>query len=265
MQKLFFILTLAISAGAMLAADSPNIDDGASNLQKIRDKVADHLSRLPNYTCHEKIDRLIRPLNSTGPGLHDQVVVEVAFVAKQELFARPGESAFQEHSITKVVPTGTISSGVFGSHINSIFVGDAASFDYIGLTKKDGHKTFRYGFQVPLQKSQFLVRHNSADGVVAYHGYVWADVETFELVRLEIEADHISPSIGIRRVKQTVRYSPVRIRDFDFLLPLHSELEVSDAAGSFSMNRLTLEQCREYTGESTVTFGAPLDRSSPAP
>ena len=265
MQKRFSLLAAAVvSFSVVFAADAPGVDDSGAILQKIRDKVAEHLSRLPNYTCHEKVDRLIRPMNSSG-GLHDQVVLEVAFVGRQELFARQGESTFQEPSISKVVPYGTIGSGAFGAHIDSVFSGDTASFDYAGTTKKDGHKTVRYDFQVPLEKSRFVVKHNTVQGVVPYQGSLWADLDSFELVRLEIKADHIPPLIGVRIVKEVLRYSPVRIRDSDVLLPLHSELEVSDSSGTFSMNDVTLQQCREYTGESTITFGSPLDKPSPTP
>jgi len=256
-------LTISLWLGVSFGADSPG-DDPEAVLQRVRDKVAEHLSRLPNYTCHEKINRLVEPLNSSGFGQHDRVELEVAFVEKRELFARPGESHFQEHSISKLVTAGTIGSGVFGSHAESIFVGGAASFEYIGISKKDGHKTYKYDFQVPLEKSHFLVKHGSAEGIVAYQGSFWADFETLDLVRLEIKADQIPSYIGVRFVKEKVRYTTALIRNSPFLLPLHSELEASDSAGTLSLNNLTLEQCREFTGESTVTFGAPVDDPSAA-
>ena len=263
LHQLFAGLAFSVWVGISFGAET-SADDSEAILQRIRNKVAEHLSRLPNFTCHEVIDRLVRPLNSAGLSQHDRVEIEVAFVGNRELFARPGESSFQEQSISKVVKTGTISSGVFGSHAVSIFVGGAASFEYAGVTKKDGHKTYRYDFQVPLEKSHFLVRHDSAEGIVAYEGSFWADFENFELVRLEIKADHIPSYIGVRFVKEKVRYSMAQIRDSEVLLPLRSELEASDSAGNFSLNDLTLEQCREFTGESTVTFGAPLDHPSAA-
>ena len=258
-------LAIFLWLGISFGADLPGVDDPEVILQRIRDKVAEHLSRLPNYTCHEKINRLVQPLNRSGLAQHDRVELEVAFVGKRELFARPGESRFQEQSITKLVTTGTIGNGVFGSHVDSIFLGGAASFDYIGVSKKDGHKTYRYDFQVPVEKSHFLVKHDSAEGIVPYQGSFWADFETFDLVRLEIKADHIPSYIGVGFVKEKVRYATVPIRNSEFLLPLHCELQASDSAGNLSWNDLTLEQCREFTGESTVTFGASVDDPSGTP
>jgi hypothetical protein len=164
-----------------------------------------------------------------------------------------------------LVADGSIGDGMFGSHADSIFLRGAASFGYVGVSKKDGHKTYRWDFQVPLEKSHFLVRHGSAQGIVAYQGSFWADFETLDLVRLEIKADQIPSYIGVRFIKEKVRYTKALIRDSEFLLPLHGEMEASDSVGTLSLNDLKLEQCREFTGESTVTFGAPVEGPSAAP
>ena len=237
-------------------------------LQRIRSNVQENLSHLANYTCHEVIERLVRPPSVTGFIQHDHVEVEVAFVGKRELFARPGESNFAEESISKLVPVGTIGTGNFGSHTHSIFVGDAGSFKFAGISNKDGHKAYRFDFQVPQEKSQFLVKHNGEQGIVAYHGSFWADVDTYDLVRLEIRADHIPANIGVRFVDTKMRYSTMQFNDSEFLLPQHSELEASDRDGVYSLDGVTLKQCREFRGDSAVTYapaprGSPIDRQSP--
>jgi hypothetical protein len=190
------------------------------------------------------------------------VEVEVAFIGNRELFARPGESNFVEESLSKLVPVGTVGTGNFGSHAHSIFVGGAASFVYAGTSSKDGHNSYRFDFQVPLEKSQFLVKHNGAQAIVAYHGSFWADIDTYDLVRLEIKADHIPPHIGVRFVSTKMRFSKMQFNDTDFLLPRRSELEASDSHGVYSLNGITLKQCREYRGDSVVTYQPGSDSSS---
>jgi hypothetical protein len=253
-----FLLAPTMSLGA----ESPGTEDPEAVLQRIRSKVAEHLSRLPNYTCHEVINRLLRPLNSSAAVQQDRVEVEVAFVGKRELFGRPGASQFEEQSITKLIPKGTIGSGVFGSHANSIFLEDAASIHYVGVSKKDGYKTYRYDFEVPQEKSHFLVKHESTEGMVGYQGSFWVDFETLDLVRIEIKADHIPSRIGVRFVEEKIRYMMVRIRDSEFLLPRRSELAASDSLGNYMLNAVSLEQCREFAGESVVTFSAVPDGAS---
>ena len=253
--------------GLVFSAESTPGDNPDAVLQRIRTQVEHDLSRLPNYTCHEVIERLIRPPSVNGLIQHDRVEVEVAFVGNRELFARPGESNFAEESLSRLVPTGTIGTGNFGSHTHSIFVGDAASFNYVGVSSKDGHKSYRFDFQVPQEKSRFLVKHSGAEAIVAYHGSFWADTDNFALVRLEFKADHIPSNIGVRFVSTKMRFSMMHFNDSDFLLPQHSELEASDSNGVYSLDGVTLKQCREYRGDSVVTYTGPVnssaDRQSP--
>ena len=256
----FTVLVLSCNA---LGAEPPIVDDPEILLSRIRNKVAEHLSQLPNYTCHEVIDRFGRPLNSGALERLDTVELEVAFVGNRELFARPAGTRFEEQSIFKIVSTGTIGSGAFGAHAEGVFSGDAATFKYVGPSKKEGHQTFRYDFNVPQDKSHFLVRHNSAEAIVAYRGSFWADAETLELVRLELKADHIPSYVEVGMVKDVMRYKPVQIRDSTFLLPYKSELAaIETASGFYYMNIVNLERCREFTGESVVKFGAPIDTPS---
>jgi hypothetical protein len=236
----------------------PSTIDPQAVLFRIHEKVGKHLSQLPNYTCHEVINRFIQPVNATVLRQYDEVELEVAFVGYRELFARPGDTHFQEQPITALVRSGTIGNGVFGSIVTSVFLGGVASFDYVGVSAGDGHKTYRFDFQVTQEKSRFSVKHNYTEAIVAYRGSFWADAETYDLVRIEITADQMPAEIGVVSIKEKVQYAALRIRDSEFLLPLRGETNTLDSSGTFTRNDLTLEQCREFTGESSVTFGGPL-------
>lgn len=237
-------------------------EDPDASLQHIRTKVAEQLSRLPNYTCHEAINRVVQWLNGSGRIYRDRVDLEVAFVGKRELFANSGESQFQDQSIRNLVPTGTIGNGVFAAHAKILFLGDAAVFHYVGITKKDHHKTYRYDFEVPPEKSVFLVRRDSAQSIVGYKGSIWADVDTSDLVRIEIKADHIPANVGFRFVAERIRYATVRIRDADVVMADSAEIETYDNSGVHTLDAFNLENCREFTANSSVTFGAPVDSGS---
>lgn len=250
-------LGLLLSFG--VAQAFPSTVDPEAVLSRVRDKVEGHLSQLPNYTCHEVINRFIQPVNGSALRQYDQVEFEVAFVEYREVFARPGETHFQEQPITSLVRSGTIGNGAFGSIITSVFLGGVAAFEYVGASDRDGHKTYRFDYRVPQEKSRFSVKHNFTEATVPYHGSIWADAETYDLVRIELVADQTPAAIGVAFIKERVQYRTLRIRDSQFLLPLQAETDTMDASGNFSRNDLTLEQCREFTGESSITFGNTLD------
>jgi hypothetical protein len=246
-----------------LAADSRVAEGPELLLQRIRGRIAAHLSQLHNYTCHVAIDRLLRSTSTSSFDHRDRVELEVAFVGDHELFARAGETRFEEQPIHEIVPLGMIGNDAFGSHDDDVFSGDAATFRYAGSCKKDGHKTIRYNFRVPQESSRLLVKQNkSADAAVGYQGSFWVDAETLDMVRLEWKADQIPLSVGLSSVEKSMRYKLVRIGNSDFLLPLHSELASFDRLGNYRLNTTSLERCLEFTGESVVTYDTRTDGPS---
>lgn len=255
-------LAITFLFGISSGAEPSATHDPEEILQRIGDKVAEHLSHLPNYACHEVVDRLLTPLN--GFRKRDRVELEVAFIGQRELFALPGDTHFQESAISQMVTTGAIGDGLFGGHARAIFRDGAASFHYVGLVMKDKLKTYRFDFQVPLEKSSFSLKHNGVEAIIAYQGSVWADFDTLDLVQIEITADRIPPSLGIRSLSERSEYTTLQIKDSDFLLPVHAEMEISDSSDNLSVNAVNLDRCREFTGESTVTFGQAVTSPSRA-
>jgi hypothetical protein len=245
-------------------------EDPVGLLQRIRSKIAEHLSRLSNYTCHVEIARLERTVNSSSFGRRDSVELEVAFVGDRELFSRPGQAQFAEQPISQIVPDGMIGNDAFGSHDDDVFLRDGPTIKYAGSCKRDGHKTFRYNFRVPLETKRLWVRNGaSTDATVAYQGSFWVDTETLDMVRLEWKTDHIPPSVGISSIEKLMQYQVVHVGNSDFVLPLHSELTSFDQQGNYRWNTITLKHCQEFSGGSTVTYGAPVDdaagKSQPRP
>ena len=252
------VVELALVFTPAAAADKVT-EDPELLLRQIRSRTSVHLSQLPNYTCHEVVDRTIR--RGSMWNHVDTVEFEVAFVGRQELFAKPGKGRFGERSIAEMAP-GTISDGVLGSQIDMLFASDATEFRYSGTAKKDGHKTFRYDLRVPQEKSGFRIKHDSAEAIVAFEGSVWVDVETLDLVRVDLKANRIPSHVGVRSVEKSMHYQMMHIADADFLLPRTAELSATDDEGNYSLNRISLDRCREFTGESTITYGSPTQGSA---
>jgi hypothetical protein len=241
------------------AAADRSTEDPELLLQRIRSRIAAHLSQLPNYACREVVDRTLRR-GSTWNHL-DTVQFEVALVGREELFSRLGEERFGERSIGELAP-GTMTNGVLGSQVDMIFASGAAEFRYVGTAKKDGHQTFRYDYRVPEDKSGFLVMHNSAKAIVPFEGSVWVDAETLDLVRADLKVDHVPSNVGVRSIEKSMHYRLIHIADADFMLPGKTELAATDDLGNYSLSVIRLDQCREFTGESTIKYGAPTEGSA---
>ena len=90
-------------------------------------------------------------------------------------------------------------------------------------------------------------------------GSFWADPETFELLRVEIHADDIPPTLPIRDVVTRLEYARMRIGERDIMLPQSSELQMYRLDRSESLDIFDFTHCRSYHAESTIAFGADPD------
>jgi hypothetical protein len=225
--------------------------------------MAKNLARLPDYTCRETLERTVRPYGTRRYLPVDKLRFEVSYVGGKELFAWPGEERFNERSVAEMVNGGTASTGNFALHAQAIFASDAPSFTWAGETASDRRKLVRFDFQVPRERSRYVVKSGVA-AVVGYRGSFWADPETLDLVRLQVEAGEIPPEIDIARGGETIEYGRSRIGMAEFLLPQSSNVFLVDRKGRESRNRVTFDACRQYAGESVIRFGDVPEQAPPA-
>ncbi len=254
------ICAILLAAGVLSAAGKPALDQDAL-LEKIRSRTAEYLDQLPHYTCHELINRLVR--HGAAWTRDDTVEIEVAFIGHEEFFARSGDDHFEERIIDRVVPHGTIGNGAFGSVVKILFTPGVADFQYAGTGKKDGRQTIRVNFWVPIEKSQFLVKHGGNQSLVPFEGSIWVDAATLDLVRVDLQVKHIPAYVGLRYVEEVLHYEIMHIGSEPVLLPHKSELGVADELGNYSLNLVELQQCREFKSNSVVTYGAPVEGTAP--
>jgi hypothetical protein len=235
-------------------------DDPDAMLQKIKARMSEHLTQMPNYVCHETVQRMVR-VRSSWHHL-DTVQFEVAFVGEEELFARPGSDRFGEEPIEQIARGGTIGNIMLGSSIDLLFSRNLAEFKFAGACKKDGRKTLRYDLTVPVEKSAFRVRHGGAEGLAGYDGTIWVDADTFDLVRVDYKVNRIPAHVGVILIEQSLHYKQKEIGNSQFNLPDHSELAATDSAGTYCLDMIKLDQCHEFGANSVVKYGAPVEGSA---
>ena len=238
-------------------------------LARIKTKAAENLQRLPNYTCTETIERSRRARHSKTSSGSTRSGLEVALVGGKELFSWPGAGKFEEKGIGELVGSGAaIGNGAFALHAKSIFLSTWPTFTYVGERPLEGRSAIRYDYVVPQMVSRYQIRAGASQARVGYHGSFWVEPDTLDLIRLEVYADSLSTNLELRESSDALEYRQVRIGDVDFLLPQSSELRMIDLLGNESRNRTRLSECRQYTGESVVTFGdipPPSVMAAPAP
>jgi hypothetical protein len=250
---------------AFLCARGENISRDTLILARVRAHMSSLLNRLPNYTCLQTIERTERGANGKTK-LIDVIRMEVALVNGKELFAWPGSKKFDDTSISRMVKGGAIGNGNFALHAKAIFQTSAPRFQFEGESVRDGRRNYRWDFVVPQNLSGYEIGNFTDQAIAGYHGSFWADVETLDVTRLEVYADDIPPLLKINAAADAVDYQSIKLGQDNFLLPSRSELSLTNASGIQHRNRTTFSGCRQYSGESTISFeDAPAADKARAP
>jgi len=214
------------------------------------------LLRQPNYTCTETVERSRQAAGSHSK-VEDTLRLEVALVDGKEMFAWPGSKQFEDHDLSDLVSTGMFGNGNFAIYARILFLTKVATFQDRGETELDGHRTWRYDFQVPRLTSGQWLKVNKQEAQVGFHGSFYADPVTFDVRRLQVIADDIPQELGVLEAEIGVDYGRVRIGEEKFLLPVESNLMMA-MPDVVSRNSVRFADCRRFAGESTLSFDDPV-------
>jgi hypothetical protein len=262
MEKLMRLCAVALAGAAMVCGQQPPLSPEVLQLSRIRERVLSTLARQPNYTCVETVERSHRTAATRKFQLLDIIRLEVALVDGKEMFGWPGSKKFEDTDLRNMVTTGAIGNGNFALHAHAIFAGNHATIKYSGVEPD----AVRYDFRVPVFLSGYNLRTQAGEAIVGFHGSFWAHPDSLDLLRVEVIADDIPVRLGLAEATDRMDYSRMRIGEGEFLLPELSELTMVNLNGSESRNRVRFAGCRQFSGESVLTFGdAPASGQPAAP
>lgn len=260
------------------SGQSSQTDDPKQLLLEVRKKVMLTIDRLPKYMCTETVERVTflpkeSPTGSSCDDLTsrrrqkdstrvrkytaDRLRLNVAISSDGEIYSWAGENRFQDKSLANLVNGGATSTGAFAAFLRSIFQSNAASFTFNGHMLEGGSRLAEYGFRVPLDKSQYTIGNGEVHDTVAYDGTFLVDPDTFNLVRLNVRADQLPPDLRVCDDTTALEYSLVRLHGSEFLLPSKVHWHIVNTSGSELQNDTVFSGCREFRGESSLSFSAP--------
>jgi hypothetical protein len=249
--------TIAVALAVLCLHAQTALTPDLDALAQIRTRMLFNLKHQPNYTCVETIERFSRAKLTSKLRIVDTLRLEVALVEGREMFAWPGSKKFEDSDLTQMVTSGAIGNGNFGTHAQALFGTRAATFHYLGEENFQGRKSIRFDYIVPQMNSGYRIRVSSASAVVGYHGSFYADPLTHDMERIDVLADDIPPQLLLASAEQKIDYAIARIGEGDFLLPAQSELSMIGVNGGEEQNHVKFTACRQFSGESVVTFEEP--------
>lgn len=269
------LLSLFLTYAQSLVAQSrTGLPDHVLALAQIKGRMHLSLERMPNYTCLQTIERerltqkavrrlekklnqkskdrteVTFPLEST-----DTVQVELAYVDGRELYSWPGAEEFEDKTLGEMVGFGALSTGNFASTAHNLFQANVAVFKSAGREEIDGRNLLRFDFTVGIFRSGLeLADASGHEAQLPYAGSIWADPETFDLVRIEMEAQEIPPYLEIASTSSWVDYQSLEVDGETFLLPHRAQMVTRLRSGAESRNRIEFSNCREFGASSEISF-----------
>ena len=155
----------------------------------------------------------------------DILRLEVALVDGRELFAWPGAKKFEEADVSKMISSGALGNGNFGTYAKALFTttGPDVSLCRRGtLPGEKGPSTSNSRSRRCFPDGTFASRTRVQPWAIT--GSFYADPVTFDLEHIEVIADDIPSMLMLSSVVDKVDYAAARIGDGNFLLPSESEI-----------------------------------------
>ena len=267
-DALIFACAIGLAAGAEY--------DPTEVLRRATEKALASAKTIPNYTCVETVSRdyfepaavslpracsvLLEQRRHPTPDLvlrlysTDRLRLDVTLTNRGEIYSWSGASRFEDAGIDHVVRSGPIGTGSFGGILIVVFEEDVKKFTFERTIKEQGRTLMEYSFRVAQSDSHYAIKLYNSWVHVAYGGTLRADAETAEVVQMTMTTGDLPLATGACMSTTTLDLARVHIGDGQFLLPRQARQRFVSPNGEETENATGFTNCREFRGESTVTF-----------
>jgi hypothetical protein len=242
----------------------PSSEEQAAIIGDIREYALNYSKNLPDFICTQVTRRYAAPRPGTkyggGPDSEpswialDVLQMRLSYINQKEeykLILINNRLTNQDyHQIG-----GATATGDFGSMLLEIFEPSTeARFEWDHWATLRGQRVMAFGYHVSQARSQWhIVYERSMDIVPAYHGLVEVDPNTHVVLRVTLEADNIPPSFPVRSAKTILDYDYQDISGRTFLLPLKSQVFMSDSEAIQKLDQ-EFRLYHKYSAESEVKY-----------
>ena len=230
-------------------------------LAEIQRNALDYTQNLPNYICSQYTKRHVDPTGTENWRLADTILEQLSYVDQKEIYKviMQNDRMVTGH-LTHEQLGGAKSSGEFGSILRTIF--DPATQTEFTWSRE---RTIRIQNNVPrpmyifafrVSQPRYSILHEASKRTVnvGFHGEVFADRDTKQVMRVKMECDGIPADFPIQSVSLALYYDVVDISGQNFVLPMQSEVR-SREGKYLSWNEVSYHSYHKYSADASISFG----------
>jgi hypothetical protein len=252
----------------------PSSQEQAAVIDEVREYALNYSKTLPDFICTQVTRRFAAPAPGTKYGgssdseprwtALDTLTIKLSYFEQKEdykLILVNNTLTTQDYGTLG----GSTTTGDFGSMMREIFEpASQAHFEWDHWGTLRGRRVLAFSYRVAQSRSQWhIVYEKKMDIVPAYHGLVYVDKETHEVMRVTLEAENIPAGFPIHRADTVLDYDFQQLSGKTFLLPLKSTTIMSTSE-YWTKNDEEFRVYRKYSAESDIKFDS-SDIPAPLP
>jgi VWFA-related protein len=255
----FAVTRAAPGNSSELSADQAKVLDSA------REYAMQYTAKLPNFICTQVTKRdtarantrqvLDSGIGGAYYGASDEIVEKVSFFKQMESYEIVSINNKKVAGLQHNELAGARSAGEFGSALRVIFDPKThTTFSGHRMGEVRGRQAYVFEFKVPKETGiPVSTANSSAPTLVAYHGLIFFDAATNEVLRVTTNFD-FPKGFPIQQAYRLVDYDSVSIAGRRYNLPARAEIRMQSSADSF-LNKIEFKDYREFAVQSTIRFG----------
>ena len=252
----------------------PSSQEQAQVIDEVREYALNYSKTLPDFICTQVTRRYAAPAPGTKYGgaygsdprwqSLDTLTIKLSYFEQKEdykLILVNNTMTTQDYGTLG----GSTTTGDFGSMMREIFEPNSqAHFEWDHWGTLRGRRVMAFSYRVAQSRSQWhLVFEKKMDIVPAYHGLVYVDNKTHEVMRVTLEAENVPADFPIKRADTVLDYDFQELSGKTFLLPLKSTT-IMAASDYLTKNDEEFRVYRKYSAESDIKFDS-ADVPAPLP
>jgi hypothetical protein len=237
---------------------APGPAEQQAMLARITQGALRYQGELPDFLCKESITRSEASAKTPDRWRQlDTLEEELGFVAGREshtLLRINGKTTRVSHEELDGMRSDgllqfvMVPSWIFGPRVN-------ARFDWSRWETREGRRVAVFAFQVRPSILTHPLANQSQSFLVGYHGLIYADAASGDMVRLEAHMD-APKDFPFQEDAFEIDYGQVEIAGQQFLLPVSSVGWVREGK-DLTRNEIEFGEYRKYGADASVTFGNP--------
>jgi VWFA-related protein len=222
-----------------------------------RQRALDYQDTLPNFTCLQVTRRLVDASGKKNWRVKDNITELLRYSDKQEV-----RQTLEVDGVKVQGPRlklgGVLSSGELGGLLNAVFDPKAkATFAWKDLANLGNQTCHVYSFHVDRPNSSYSLEagtHAQNARVVAFHGMIYIDANSYAIRRISIEAENVPATFPVQESSIMVDYDVVAVGAHDYMLPVSAEMLVRMGKRSLVRNEINFRDYRRFGAESSIKF-----------